>query len=71
MNKPKLKTEDIPTWLLFGISPIGKKWGEDEQLLAERILRKLKDKAEFNHWDIEKIISVNKHDNAYGYYPKL
>lgn len=69
------KEQKIPSWLFF---PIyfdqfgGKKWNDDKEHLAQRILSALKETATSNYWDeeiLKKVLYVNKHDNARGYYP--
>lgn len=66
-QKPK---NDIPSWLFFGVLAGDKTWTDDKQKLAERIIKALKDKAEFYCWPpdiLEKVLYVNKHDNCAMY----
>lgn len=66
----KIKKEHIPSWLYFPLAGPKMKISEENELLAFKILKSLKEKAEINQWNIEKIISYNEHDDANGYLMK-
>lgn len=70
MTTGKHKKEKIPSWLWFALyygMDKRQKWNPEKEELALYILKRLKETAEFRHWDISKIIHIEKHDSAKGY----
>ena len=63
--------EQIPSWLFFGIyNATQGEWNEENEKIAQCILKSLKLKAETNQWDISTIVHVEKNDNFLGYFNK-
>jgi predicted RecB family nuclease len=66
----------IPSWLFFPIyhdESLGRKWNEDKQNLAERILKSLEETGKYMEWDeeiLKAVLYYNKDDNARGYLTK-
>lgn len=70
----RITSERVPSWLFFALiheETLGRGWTEAKDLLARRIIKQLKQKAESAYWPdevLKNVLYINKYDNVKGYY---
>lgn len=56
--------EKIPSWLWFSIMSLDKKWTDEKEFMARRIIEALKDRFKHQPEILKKVLYFNKDDDA-------
>lgn len=66
----------LPVWLFSSLYNAevnglkGQRWGEEKELLGQRIIQKIEEVAKSQYWDktvIERVLYINQHDDCNMY----
>lgn len=64
-----MNNSKIPSWLFFALLPSLKikDWSEEKEQTAQRIIKRLTEKAEIYSINIEPLLKYEKYDSVRGY----